>query len=125
VRWEYVIVAVILLFGIYAFLVLTGFETRTLSRRTTRTAESMYPSYADSLRKQRRYARQHGGEWTSYKGAPLASPTKAPTLASPKTRSNRRTASVPLAGPWQRSAAAGGDYRPIRMHIAAFGPDCA
>ena len=66
--WEYVIVAVILLFGIYAFLVLTGFETRILSRRTTRTAESMYASHADSLRKQRRYARQHGGERTNDEG---------------------------------------------------------
>jgi hypothetical protein len=64
VWWLYVIVAAVLLFGIYAFLTLTGFETRVLSRRTTRTAESMYPSYADSLRKQRRYATEHGGERT-------------------------------------------------------------
>ena len=67
--WEYVIVAAVLLFGIYAFLVLTGFETRILSRRTTRRAESMYASYADSPRKQRQYARQHGGEWTSDEGS--------------------------------------------------------
>lgn len=60
--WLYVIVAAVLLFGIYAFLTLAGFETRVLSRRTTRTAEDMYPNYADSLRKQRRYAEQHGGE---------------------------------------------------------------
>ena len=63
--WLYVIVAAVLLFGIYAFLTLAGFETRVLSRRTTRTAESMYSSYADSLRKQRRRARQHGGDSTS------------------------------------------------------------
>jgi hypothetical protein len=60
VWWLYLIVAALLLFGIYAFLTLIGFETQTLSRRTSRTAESMYPSYADSARKQRRYARQHG-----------------------------------------------------------------
>jgi hypothetical protein len=64
VWWLYLIVAAVLLFGIYAFLVLAGFETRILSRRTNRTAEGMYPLYADSLRKQRRHARQHGGEWT-------------------------------------------------------------
>jgi hypothetical protein len=58
VWWQYIIIAAVLVLGIYAFLVFTGFETRTLSRRTTRTAEDMYPSYADSLRKQRRYARQ-------------------------------------------------------------------
>jgi len=66
--WEYVIIAAVLLLGIYAFLVFTGFETRNLSRRTTRTAESMYRNYADSARKQRRYAREHGGEWASEDG---------------------------------------------------------
>jgi len=74
VWWEYVIIAAVLLLGIYGFLTLTGFETRTLSRRTTRTAESMYASYADSLRKQRRYARQHGGEWDSDEGAQSREP---------------------------------------------------
>jgi hypothetical protein len=65
VWWEYVIIAAVLLLGIYGFLTLTGFETRVLSRRTTRTAADMYDSYADSSRKQRRYARQHGGEGTN------------------------------------------------------------
>ena len=82
--WEYLIVAVILLFGIYAFLVLTGFETRTLSRRTTRTAESTYPSYADSLRNQRRYARQHGGERTSDEGTPPREPDQGTHAREPK-----------------------------------------
>ena len=82
--WEYVIVAVILLFGIYAFLVLTGFETQTLSRRTTRTADGMYPSYADSLRKQRRYARQHGGEWTSDEGTHPREPDEGTQAREPK-----------------------------------------
>jgi len=62
VWWLYVIVVAVLLFGIYAFLTLAGFETRVLSRRTSRTAEDMYPNYADSQRKQRRNADQHGGE---------------------------------------------------------------
>jgi hypothetical protein len=84
VWWEYIIVAVILLFGIYAFLVLTGFETRTLSHRTTRTAESMYPSYADSLRKQRQYARQHGGEWTSAESTPPREPDEGTRAREPK-----------------------------------------
>ena len=54
--WEYIIIAVILLFGIYAFLTLTGFETKVLSRRTNRTAESMYSNYADPSRRQRRHS---------------------------------------------------------------------
>lgn len=66
--WQYIIIAAVLVLGVYGFLTLTGFETRNLSRRTTRTAEDMYPSYADSLRKQRRDARQHGGESTSGDG---------------------------------------------------------
>jgi hypothetical protein len=59
--WQDVIIAVVLVFGIYAFLVLIGFQTRLMTRRTDRTAESMYSNYADSERKQRRYARQHRG----------------------------------------------------------------
>ena len=66
--WQYIIIAAVILLGIYGFLVFTRFETRNLSRRTSRTAADMYPSYADSLRKQRRYARQHGGEWASDDG---------------------------------------------------------
>lgn len=60
--WEYIIIAVVILFGIYAFMTLTGFETRTLSRRTNRTAETMYSNYADPSRRQRRQARRHDRE---------------------------------------------------------------
>lgn len=60
--WEYVIIAAVLLFGIYAFLTLTGFETQVLSRRTNRKAESMYSNYADPSRRQRRHIRRHGRE---------------------------------------------------------------
>jgi hypothetical protein len=63
VWWEYIIIAGVLLFGIYAFASLAGFQTRLMTRRGSRTVESMYDDYADSRRKQRRYARQHGGEW--------------------------------------------------------------
>lgn len=66
--WQYIIIAAVILFGIYGFLTLTGFETRVLSRRTSRRAEDLYPRYADSLRKQRRYAKEHDGEWTSDDG---------------------------------------------------------
>jgi hypothetical protein len=61
VWWEYIIIAAVLIFGVYCFLVLVGFRTRLLSSRTNRTAESMYSSYAGSTRKQRKYAREHGG----------------------------------------------------------------
>jgi hypothetical protein len=61
--WEYVLVVAVLLAGIYGFLVLTGYTTRFLGSGTDRTAESMYGNYADSLRKQGRYARKHGGQW--------------------------------------------------------------
>lgn len=61
--WEYIVIAGVLLFGIYAFASLVGFQTRLMTRRGSRTVESMYNAYADSPRKQRRYARQHGDEW--------------------------------------------------------------
>ena len=72
--WPYIIIAAVILLGIYGFLVFTRFETGNLSRRTKRTAADMYPNYADSLRKQRRYARQHGGEWTSDDGGQSREP---------------------------------------------------
>jgi hypothetical protein len=85
VWWQYIIIAAVLVLGIYAFLVFTGFETRTLSRRTARTAEDMYPGYADSLRKQRRYAKQHGGESANNDGAPPPEPehTQLPEHGKP------------------------------------------
>jgi hypothetical protein len=62
VWWEYVIVAGVLLFGIYAFLVLVGVQTRILTRRTDRTAESMYGSYGDPRRKRRGPATRRDGD---------------------------------------------------------------
>jgi hypothetical protein len=47
VWWMYVIIVVLLLFGVYAFLSLAGYEKRWLTHRTSRTAESMYDSYTD------------------------------------------------------------------------------
>ena len=60
--WMYVIVLAILLFGIYAFLVLAGARTRWMSRHTERTAESMYDNYAESPRARRRSAKRYGGK---------------------------------------------------------------
>ena len=45
--------------AIWGFLLMVGFRTKTLTRRTYRTAENLYPNFADSPRKQRRYAREH------------------------------------------------------------------
>lgn len=58
-----IVIPAFLIFGVYCFLVLVGFRTRMLTRKTTRTAESMYDSYADSPSKQRKYAIEHGGTW--------------------------------------------------------------
>jgi hypothetical protein len=63
VWWIYVVVVLLFAFGIYAFISIVGFRTHQVTRRTTRTAADMYDSYADSPRKQRRYARERGGEW--------------------------------------------------------------
>jgi type II secretory pathway component PulL len=61
--WQYVIMAVVAIVVVYAFVSLTGFQTRRLTGKTDRTAQDMYDSYADSPGKQRRYARRRGGEW--------------------------------------------------------------
>jgi hypothetical protein len=53
------VVPALLILGVYCFAVLVGFRTRMLTRKTTRSAESMYPLYADSTRKRRAYGREH------------------------------------------------------------------
>lgn len=58
-----IIVPIVLVLGICCFVVMVGFRTRTLTRKTTRRAEDLYPRYADSIRRQRHYAKEHGGQW--------------------------------------------------------------
>jgi hypothetical protein len=54
VWWEYIVIAAVLALGVYGFMALVGFQTRILTRRTDRTAESMYRDFADARRKRRR-----------------------------------------------------------------------
>jgi hypothetical protein len=61
--WQYVVFVAVLVLVIYLFMLVVGFRTRLLTRKTDRTAESMYDEFADSPRKQRKFARKHGGEW--------------------------------------------------------------
>jgi len=58
-----IVVPVVLLSGVYCFVSLVRSRTRAANRKTHRTAEDLYPRYADSLKKQRKYAREHGGAW--------------------------------------------------------------
>ena len=60
--WEIILFIAVVIFAIYAFASIVGFRTRTLTRPTDRTAQDVYDNYADSPRKQRRYAKHHGGE---------------------------------------------------------------
>ena len=60
--WEIILFIAVVIFAIYAFASIVGFRTRSLTRPTDRTAENMYGNYADSPRKQRTYARHHGGD---------------------------------------------------------------
>ena len=57
--WEYVVIMGLLLFGIYVFVMGTGYLPMVLSRRNNPTAGSMDDNHAESLRNQRR----HSGEW--------------------------------------------------------------
>ncbi len=78
--WMDIVVVVFLLCGVYGFVELVGWRTRGFNRKTTRTAEDLYDSYADSPRKQRRYAREHGGQWRDDEAVP---PSDAPTHSRP------------------------------------------
>jgi membrane protein insertase Oxa1/YidC/SpoIIIJ len=64
---DFVIPALFILV-IYLFVVCVRFRTRGLTRKTTRTAENMYPLYADSIKKQQKYAKEHGGTWKADDG---------------------------------------------------------
>ena len=66
---DFAIVALFVV-GIYCFAVLTGWQTRLLSRRTKRRAEDMYDQYAGSPRQQRRFAKEHGGTWQAGQARP-------------------------------------------------------
>ncbi|HEY3906976.1 MAG TPA: hypothetical protein VGM14_23930 [Streptosporangiaceae bacterium] len=61
--WGDVLFLIVAGIAVWGFISLVGFRTQTLTRKTWRTAENLYPEYADSTRRQRRYAREHGGEW--------------------------------------------------------------
>lgn len=60
--WEIILFIAVVIFAIYAFASIVGVQKRSLTRRSDRTAENMYDNYTDSPRRQRRYARHHGGE---------------------------------------------------------------
>lgn len=47
--------------GAYCFAVLTGFQARMLTRKSSRRAEDIYGQYTDSPRRQRKFAEEHGG----------------------------------------------------------------
>jgi hypothetical protein len=76
--WLDIGIVALFIVGAYAFLQLVGWRTRGLSRRSKRTAESMYGNYADSPRQQRRYARDRGASWTE--GGPDAQPGQPPPV---------------------------------------------
>ena len=59
--WEIVLFFAAVILAIYGFASIVGFRTRTLTRRTDRTAENMYDSHAELTPKQRRQAREHSG----------------------------------------------------------------
>jgi hypothetical protein len=67
--WEDILIGAFLLLGIFCFVYLVGFRTRLLTGKTARTAENLYPDFADSPRQQRKYAREHGGTWREDEGA--------------------------------------------------------
>jgi len=60
--WETILFLAVVIVALWGFASIVGFRTRTLTRRTDRTAQDMYDNFADSPREQRRHAREHGGE---------------------------------------------------------------
>ena len=63
--WEYVVITGLLLFGIYVFVMGTGYLPMILSHENNPAADSMDENH-ESLRSQRR----HGGEWKDVESTP-------------------------------------------------------
>jgi hypothetical protein len=61
--WELILFFAAVILAIWGFASIVGVRTRFLTRRTDRTAEDLYDRFADSPRRQRKYAQRHGGEW--------------------------------------------------------------
>ena len=76
--WEEILFLMAAGLAIWGFISLVGFRTRTLTGRSHRTAEDLYGNYADSPRKQRRYAREHGGQWRDHEDP--ARPVRRPPV---------------------------------------------
>jgi hypothetical protein len=60
--WEIILFFAAVILAIYGFASIVGFRTRTLSRKTDRTAENMYDNYSELTPKQRRQAEKHADE---------------------------------------------------------------
>lgn len=60
--WMDIGIVALMLFGVYAFTQLVGWQTRSFTRRTSRTAQDMYGQFAGSPRRRRRNGGEGGGE---------------------------------------------------------------
>jgi hypothetical protein len=58
--WGTVLFLAAVVLAIWGFMSIVGFRTRTLTRKTGRRAEDLYPNYAGPPREQHRYGHDHG-----------------------------------------------------------------
>jgi hypothetical protein len=63
VWWLDIVIPVLMILAVYGFLLIVGVNVKWLTRRSYNTVDDVYDRYADSPRKQRKYAREHGGQW--------------------------------------------------------------
>jgi len=58
--WGTVLFLAAVVLAIWGFMSIVGFRTRTLTRKTDRRAEDLYPNYAGSQRERHRHTHDHG-----------------------------------------------------------------
>jgi hypothetical protein len=83
-----IIVPAVLIAGAYCFVWLVRSRTQGAARKNTRrTAEDLYPLYADSIQKQRKYAKEHGDQWKDDGGVQgaLAKRSAPPPKTAPRS----------------------------------------
>ena len=67
--WLDIVIPVLMILAVYGFLLIVGVNVNWLTRRSYNTVDDVYDRYADSPRKQRKYARAHGGQWKDDTGS--------------------------------------------------------
>jgi hypothetical protein len=106
-RLDGIIVPAVLILGISCFVWMVRSKTRGAIRNSHHTVESMYPLYADPIRKQPKYARKHA-------------PRGATTRAARRPDHAREIVGLPCQSAGQGKTVSVGHWRRHRLVLVSY-----